>query len=163
MRGESVNSPISKFAPRQRAARSTIERYSFFREFQQNCNGFLGHVGEPESKLWSKGVSPPASLRHPVSAIAPPLSPLCLLRSKGAKVQNLSELQMERERESAYRRGYAHGVHAAIFAVIDNLSEVERGRVESWVANILTPWSQSVDMSAEIPPPNFPRLDDNAS
>ena len=77
-------------------------------------------------------------------------------------MQNLSEFQMDQERESAYRRGYTHGIHAAISGLVSKLSDEERGRVDSWVDEALTQWCRSVDVGTEVPPPDFPRLDRNA-
>jgi hypothetical protein len=58
---------------------------------------------------------------------------------------------------AAYRRGYAHGVEAAISGLVHLLSADDRAKVETWYANVLSPWSQDQKQNQSLAP-DFPRI-----
>jgi|BarGraIncu00222A_1022003.scaffolds.fasta_scaffold32140_3 hypothetical protein len=69
----------------------------------------------------------------------------------------LSEHVTDQEREFAYRRGYLHGVHAAISGLVHLLPNDDKVKVEVWLANQLTPWEQDQSLG-QFQAPDFPRL-----
>jgi hypothetical protein len=62
----------------------------------------------------------------------------------------------DHDRECAYRKGYAHGVAAAIAAVRTHLPERIRDQAEHWLSNDVEAWA-CLEMRATRPP-EFPRF-----
>ena len=71
---------------------------------------------------------------------------------------NLSEYQPNPEHEERYRRGYAHGIRAALDGLAPLLSEPIKQKLDVWFANELSLWARDKSQS-ELFAPDFPKLD----
>jgi hypothetical protein len=59
------------------------------------------------------------------------------------------------DRESAYRRGYAHGAEAVVAALRPHLPEAIRRKAEVWLVSELMSWRAQVQPKMTHPP-EFP-------
>jgi hypothetical protein len=66
------------------------------------------------------------------------------------------------DREEAYRRGYLHGVAAAMSGLSHLLSEKDRQKVDVWFANTLSQWGTDRSLSQFLAP-DFPKVGLNAN
>ncbi len=69
-----------------------------------------------------------------------------------------SDCDVNVERQNAYRRGYTHGMAAAITGMAHLLPAEAKDRINDWFVKELTAWRDSQDPS-QLFPPGFPRTD----
>lgn len=63
------------------------------------------------------------------------------------------DLEVDPQRERAFRRGYISGIHDALLGVKAKLTEDEFIRLEVWVQESLSPWTTTNLQKAVRPPP----------
>jgi hypothetical protein len=70
---------------------------------------------------------------------------------------SLSEFKTDPEREAAYRRGYSHGLSAAIAGLAHRLPVKDRKEIDDWFRVRLVKWAFDASQS-QLKPPDFPPL-----